>query len=549
MAILETKNLSFTYPEEKEPALIDLSISVNQGEFIALIGPSGSGKSTLLHLLKREIAPHGKIEGEMFYNGQAIQTIDKKTLAKEICIVFQDPENQIVMNRVLEELVFGLENLGINTDEMRKKVAEMAHFFGIHHLLQKNIHKLSGGQKQMINLASVLLLEPNILLLDEPTAQLDPIAAKNFLEMLVHINQEFGITVILTEHRLEEVFPIADRVIVLEKGRLILDQTPKELIFSLWKNKKEDLYPYLPSISRLYIEHSNDFQQNDIPLTVKEGKQWINQLKIQTIENKDPIAEKQSHPLMELKNIDFQYDKHEKKVLDRLSLTVYENEFLAIVGANGTGKSTLLKVMACLEPIQRGTILFNGKKLKKPNPNEIGYLPQNPKLFFIHDTIEEELKSIIEKFQITNGEKKLKEWVEFFQLSHLLKRNPYDVSGGEMQKAAVACLLLTSPKLILFDEPTKGLDPEMKKQFGNLLQQLCKRGFTIVMVTHDIEFAASYASRCALMFEGEITVSSPTQQFFKGNTFYTTAINRLTRKTSVPEVISIEEARKTWQIR
>ncbi|KYD10192.1 hypothetical protein B4102_0376 [Heyndrickxia sporothermodurans] len=548
MALLEAKNISFHYPEERRPALDNVSFYVNEGDFIVLCGASGSGKSTLLRLLKKEVSPHGSVSGDIYYNDQPIFQLDSEVAARELGMVFQDPENQLVMDQVMEELIFGMENIGFSTEYMRKKVAEMVHFFGLDDLLEKKTYELSGGQKQLVNLASILLLEPRILLLDEPTAQLDPVAAKEFIGMLHRMNEEFGITVIIAEHRLEELFALADRAIILEQGKVIFDSTPRNVSLQIGNNAENKLYSYLPSPAILYLEHSLNIQERELPLTVKEGKLWIKKLNIEEVRTNSKEEIPKGTPLLQMKNIDFQYTKDQRKILDRTSLSVFEREALAIVGANGTGKSTLLKIMAGIERPQGGSILYKGKRMKKHDPLKIGYLPQNPKLFFLHDTLEAELDEIIKQHKLNGGKTRAKELLEWFQLASLANRHPYDLSGGELQKAALAGVLLPNPKVLLIDEPTKGLDPDAKKRFGELLVRLREEGVTIVLITHDIEFAAQYATRCAMLFQGNITVTAPVHSFFSGNTFYTTTINRMIRGSNAPNVLTVEEARTKWRV-
>jgi energy-coupling factor transport system ATP-binding protein len=547
MAFLEARQISFAYPEEKQKVIHEVSFTVEQGEFIVLCGPSGSGKSTLLRLMKREIAPHGSFSGEFFLEDRSLASAHPEQIAKDIGMVFQDPENQIVMENVLEELIFGMENMGASTEEMRKRVAEIVHFFGLEGLLNRKTHELSGGQKQLVNLASVLLLEPKILLLDEPTAQLDPVAAREFISMLQTMNEEFGITVIIAEHRLEELFGIADRAIVLDKGEIVSFDHPKQVIFTLGQNANHPMYHYLPSPALLYLENTTNKHVQEIPLSVKEGKNWLKKRRIESSGIFEQRVNEQSE-LMKLKQIDFQYSKDKNLILNGLSLTVFEGEWLSIVGANGTGKSTLLKIMAGLEQSQRGTVFYKGRKVKRQMPSEIGYLPQNPKLFFIQDTIKDELESIIDFHHLQSGEERMNVLLRVLQLENVKNRHPYDVSGGEMQKAALAGVLLPKPKLLLVDEPTKGLDPEAKYRFGELLKSLQEKGLTIVMVTHDIEFAANYSTRCAMMFQGSITIEAPSKSFFQGNAFYTTVINRMTRGSDIPDVLTVEEARKIWRV-
>ncbi|WAA09585.1 ABC transporter ATP-binding protein [Fervidibacillus albus] len=541
MAILETRQLSFTYPEQRRPALDNLTLQIEPGEFVVLCGHSGSGKSTLLRLMKREIAPHGKKRGNVFYKGTALENIPPLEAAKKIGFVFQDPENQIVMDRVFEELIFGMQNIGMETGEMRKRLAEVAHFFGIHHLLEKKIHFLSGGQKQMINLASVLLMEPEILLLDEPTAQLDPIAAKDFLHIVGRMNREFGMTVVMVEHRLEEVLSIADRIILLDEGKIVKNGAVRQVIMEISKEKHET-FSYLPSPVQLFFRFSTNEKVDHIPLTVREGKRWVGELDISLRKTETgQTKEKEKKPFYSIENVYYRYEKRSEQILKACHLTVEEGEWLAIVGANGTGKSTLLKVMAGILTPQRGSV-------KQGTVPHIGYVPQNPKPLFSFDTIREELYSQIATDNREIGERRLNELVSFFNLHHLLDRHPYDVSGGEMQKVALASVLLSSPNILLLDEPTRGLDPKTKRELGEMLKTLQKQNLTLVMVTHDIEFAALFVDRCAMMFQGSITVQLPTEQFFKGNHFYTTMINRMTRGSHVPEVITVEEAKRKWKV-
>jgi energy-coupling factor transport system ATP-binding protein len=307
------------------------------------------------------------------------------------------------------------------------------------------------------------------------------------------------------------------------------------------------MYSYLPSSAILYLEHTSSIISEHIPLSVKEAKNWLKNQRIEAVETILPILDYHEE-LLKLKQVDFQYSKDTDKILNALSLTVYKGEWLSIVGANGTGKSTLLKIIAGLEKAQRGSVFYEGKKVKKQQPTEIGYLPQNPKLFFIQDTIQDELREIITLHQVDSGEERIDELLNIFQIKDLKNRHPYDVSGGEMQKAALAGVLLPKPKLLLVDEPTKGLDPEAKQRFGDLLKSLQEQGLTIVMVTHDIEFAAKYSSRCAMMFQGSITIEAPSKSFFQGNAFYTTVINRMTRGSNVPDVLTVEEARRSWHV-
>jgi energy-coupling factor transporter ATP-binding protein EcfA2 len=571
MALLEVKDLWFTYPEEKRPALADVSFAVDAGEFVALCGPSGSGKSTLLRLLKPEISPYGRRSGAIFYDGSPLADIPPARCARDIGFVFQDPDNQIAMDRVLGELVFGLENLGMDTGMMRRRVAEIVHFFGLEPLLDRKTHELSGGQKQMVNLAAVLMMEPRILLLDEPTAQLDPVSAKDFFNMLRRMNEELGITVLIAEHRLEDVWPLADRVIMLEDGRLRHVGKPREVIGKLFAEGDESFIDYLPRASVLYRQFTVEAERERIPITVKEAKRWLAGLTVVEMAEgrsiKDPrvnecpdsdnaasvgrfkaeARRRREAPVLEARAVRFHYRKNDPPVLNHLSLKIDVGERLAIVGGNGTGKSTLIKTLAGLLTPQSGTIWFKGKKVKSEPPEAIGYLPQNPKLFFMEETVEAAYRHALERGGTSPA--LLEEYLNFFEIGHLTARHPYDLSDGELQKVVLVCLLLERPDVLLIDEPTKGLDPAVKKRFGKLLKTLNQEeGLTVVFVTHDIEFAAQVATRCAMMFRGEITAEGDPHAFFTGNAFYTTAVGRITRGAGVLEVLTPEEAKKRWLV-
>jgi len=548
LAILECKQLNFSYPEEPKETLSELSLSIQEGEFLVLAGPSGCGKSTLLQLLKKEIQPFGTQSGEIIYAGKAIEEYPPAQLTKDIGLVFQDPENQIVMDVVLQELVLGLENMGVPMDEMRRRVAELVHFFDLEPLLHAKTDTLSGGQKQLLNLASVLLLRPRVLLLDEPTAQLDPIAAKELIQIIYRLNQEFGLTIVLVEHRLEEVFPLADRVILMQQGQIHCEGSPRKVIEQVWKSGNQELITYLPSIARLYLEM--DPYKEHIPLTVKECKAWAKQV-LKPVNSVQETEDRSLDVLLEIKEVFYQYSRQTPWVLEDLSLQIHQGDYLAILGGNGAGKSTLLKLLGGLLSPQKGKVLLckqNIKKLKKSEfYQKIGYLPQDPMLFFVRETVEQELIASADRSGQADPMKAVNELTSRLGLDNILNRHPHDCSGGERQKAALACLLLGHPEVLLLDEPTKGLDPVSKKQLASLLQDLHTQGITLVIVTHDVEFAAQYASRCALLFDGGIASLGTPQEMFSGNVFYTTAVSRAVRNV-LPSMITCEEVLKHCRV-
>lgn len=555
MAIIEINNVSFQYPDEPVKALNDVTLSMEEAEFIVVAGPSGCGKTTLLKLLKSELTPVGNREGTVIFYGQQLDLIEGNCRLTDVGYVFQNPENQIVMDEVLSELVFGLENQGFGTKEMRQRVAEMVQFFGLESLLHAETHTLSGGQKQLINLASVLLLKPKLLLLDEPTSQLDPVQAKEFLQFLRRLNEEFGMTIILVEHRLEDVFSLADRIIVMNEGSTLYDGSPKEVIHQILLEKDHRFISYLPSVSRLYdYFQTENYHWSDIPTTVKETHRWLHNLehiaKVQIKNTSSNVEEKAA--LLEVSNIYYKYTKESPFVLKNLSLTVREGDFLAIVGGNGSGKSTLLKCCTNIAKPLKGSIKLNNKKMKSYKQEAlakaVGYLPQNPLLCFMGETLEEELTNIALRFDIPNPKERITMLTEQLGITSILQRHIHDCSGGEQQKAALATILIHQPTLLVIDEPTKGMDPVSKQQFAQLLKSLHGKGKTILMVTHDIEFAAEHAERCAWLFDGSITTEGSMEEVLPGNYFYTTTINRVTRKIGVPEVLTLEEAVSAWNI-
>lgn len=546
MALLEVKNLSFTYPRqpkdttEPKPALSDVSLEIRKGEFMVLCGASGCGKSTLLRLLKRELAPEGEKSGEIIFCGKEQSTLSEREAACEIGYVLQNPENQIVTDKVWHELAFGLENMGVPTPVIRRRVAEMACFFGIDDWFRKKTTELSGGQKQLLNLASILSMQPKLLILDEPTSQLDPIAASDFIHTLSKINKELGLTILLTEHRLEEVFPLADRVAVMDQGKLLFVESPRQAGHELKKfDPNHRMLLGLPSAVRIY--QGLDAEDVTCPLTVRDGRNFIEENYNNTItrlEREPEKKEEKDRPIaMRMKDICFQYEKEEPDVLDHVALTLYEGEVVSLLGGNGAGKTTLLSVISGTNRPYYGKIEVFGKRLQKYRGKELyirklASLPQNPQTVFLKMTVREDYEELAKVLGCKKSEleDKIQAVAQQLEITHLLDRHPYDLSGGEQQRAAIGKVLLLEPRLLLLDEPTKGIDAWSKRQLGNLLKDLRGQGITLLMVTHDVEFAAEVSDRCGLFFDHEITSVDTPEEFFCNNNYYTTAANRISRQ-------------------
>ena len=544
MEILRVDGLKFSYPNQLKKALNNINFSIDEGDFVLICGESGCGKSTLLRHLKPELSPHGQVSGDIYYYSQKINDYSSKQLASEIGYVLQNPDSQIVTDKVWHELAFGLENMGLDTQSIRLRVAEMASFFGIQGWFRKNVNDLSGGQKQLLNLASIMAMQPKILILDEPTSQLDPIAAKDFIDTLVRINKELSTTIIMTEHNLEDIYSVCDKVIVMEDGKVICNDTNYKVVDILSGDKNHKMFKSLPTPSKIYNQ-LNEYLEgaNKSPLTVKDCRQWLNDsmdevtiTKLDDTETEINISKKDREIAIELKDVYFQYNKISEPTIRDLSFKVYKGEIYSILGGNGTGKSTTLSLVARQRKPQRGKIFINNIEMKKYNnkslyENNLALLPQNPQSLFVFETVREDLEEvlILQNKDREYIDKEVKRVSKLLDIEHLLEHHPYDLSGGELQKAGMAKVMLLNPKIILLDEPTKGLDAYCKEEIGKMLMKLRDMGVTIVVVSHDIEFSARYSDRCAMFFDGSIVSEGTPKEFFLGNNFYTTVSNRIAR--------------------
>lgn len=604
MELIEIKDLSFSYEESHKKILDNINLNIKEGDFILLIGESGCGKSTLLKQLKNELAPYGDLSGEIFYDGGILRDLEQRRSASEIGFVMQNPDYQIVTDKVWHELAFGLESLGLDAQTIRRRVSEMASFFGIQTWFRKDVSELSGGQKQLLNLAAIMAMQPRILILDEPTSQLDPIAATEFLETIYKINRELGITIVLTEHRLEDVFSVADKVVLIDKGKILGVESPRDIgrIISNRENKHSMFYS-LPTPIRIFSECTDE---DKAPLTIKEGRNWIresfndsrtllkqvrldrSQENIKEVsfdkgeknikevhidkskeiingENKDwnkqesrkentwKNKEENREIVIELKGVWFRYDRNTPDILRGVDLKVYKGELMCMLGGNGTGKSTTLGVISGNNKAYRGEVYINKKKVSKYKLSELfnknlGVLPQDPQSLFVKSTVLDDLEEVFQGVDLSKDDikEKVNNVIELLRITHLIQQHPYDLSGGEQQKVAFAKILLLEPKIIILDEPTKGLDGSFKIELGNIFKSLKKQGVTILMVTHDIEFAAENADRCTMFFDGGISSEGAPREFFCGNSFYTTSANKMTRGI-LKDILKGEDVVKLWK--
>jgi energy-coupling factor transporter ATP-binding protein EcfA2 len=520
MEILSCENVAFKYNESTDYAISDCTFSVKKGEKIMLCGASGSGKSTLLRLLKRELSPRGELSGNITLMGKGRSELSARESAEKIGFVMQSPDSHTVCDKVSAELAFGLESFGVKSGEIQSRVGEMAAFFGIEPLYDRDISTLSGGQKQLVALCSVMTTDPDILLLDEPTAQLDPVAARELLGILDRLNKEMGVTIIIAEHDPEELFDSCDKILYLAKGKTEFFGTPALTAKYFVKNALEGFLPETSkAFARLY---------DDLPLNVRQGRAKLEKLCVTDIPKQAVTDTERAEPYaLQCKNLWQRYEKNSPDILKGCDLGIRKGECYGLLGSNGGGKSTLLRVICGLCKPYMGTVSLFGKKQKAYKNGSLfremlAFLPQEPVTMFVKESVREDLLQSGDKVTVENVSQRM-------GIEHLLDRHPWDLSGGEIQKCAFAKILLADPKIIVLDECTKGMDSFAKKALGDILLGLKDEGRTILLVTHDLEFAAQYCDRCGLLFDGKIVAEDNAMEFFSHNRFYTTAAARLTR--------------------
>ena len=568
MAHFAIEQLTFAYPGADRRALDGVSLEIERGSYVVICGKSGCGKTTLLRHLKSVLTPHGERAGRVLFEGVPLEDVPQRDQSAKIGFVMQNPAAPSGTDKVWHELAFGLESLGCDKDSMRFRVAEMASYFGIESWFHKDVRDLSGGQKQLLNLASIMAMRPSALILDEPTSQLDPIAASDFLNTVRKINLELGVTVVLTEHRLEEVFACADKVVVMDRGEIVSFGSPLRVARELHASGN-DMMAALPAPLRIFygVEAAREVglgkaspdkaspekaESPDAPLTVREGRRWLSRVASDDCAQRDAIPadaplDAAEHPALSLKEVWFRYDRDLPDVLRGASLDVSPGSILALMGGNGAGKSTLLRVACGISKPYRGTVRVFGRKLKDWKAGSLfdgclALLPQDPQNLFVKKTVREDLAEMLASSRLPEADRvrRIERVVDVTDIGGVLDKHPFDLSGGEQQRAALAKVLLTDPKILLLDEPTKGIDAFFKRQLASVLDDLKRDGVAIVMVSHDIEFCARYADAVAMMFDGEIIAESTPRTFFSSNSFYTTAANRMSRHV-FPRAITDED--------
>ncbi|MGI6588846.1 MAG: ABC transporter ATP-binding protein [Peptococcia bacterium] len=549
MAFIKVEDLTYYYPETEIPALEKINLSLKRGEFVLLVGSSGCGKSSLVRALGGLIPDFygGKIGGRIYLDNQEIRTLKRSVLVKKVGMVFQDPESQLIMSNVEQELVLGMENLGLPVSLMKRRVMEVGEAFSLSPYRQYSVTELSGGLKQKVVLASILAMQPEILILDEPTSQLDPVAGEEILTIVRKLNEDQGMTVILIEQRLERCFHLADRVVVMEKGRIVQNQTNLEQLVA-WA--VEEGSPFLPPLPKLFAR--SGFTQ--IPLTVKEGRDLISAkidktkeeacpLIVAAEEKKDKGREKEL--LLKVENVAYTYENG-VEALKGINLDIYAGDFLVLMGENAAGKTTLLKSIRGLLQPTKGTVRFLGEEIKERPLEEwakkIGYLSQHPGDYLFLPTVREEIEFTLDNLHLPKGAR-VDFLLEKLGLTKFTESYARDLSSGERQRVALATVLVAKPKLIILDEPTRGLDYELKAYLGEILQNLQQEGRAILLVTHDVEFAAEYATEIALMTQGTIIAKGKKEEMLSDSTFFSPQVAKLFRNLLAEPVVTLEQGK------
>lgn len=511
MKILEVRNFAFKYKESARNVLDNVSFAAEEGELILVCGATACGKTTLLKSLKPELAPFGEKEGEILFCGKPLSEIDERVSASQIGYVMQRPENQTVTDRVRSELAFGGESLGLPVNTIHRQVAEAAAYFGLERILDEKTSLLSGGQRQLLNLASVMAAGARLIILDEPTAQLDPIAAGSFIRTLYRITRELSVTVIIAEHRFEELLPLADRVLLLENGKTTVFDTPERSAKALVSCTS--VRPSLPSGLQILGAFPR-IKKTSPPITLGESRAMLADCFNDSVRS----LKKESRTLdgetaVRLNKVYFTYDAGKSDVVRGASLEVKSGEVFTLLGSNGSGKSTLLSLISGLEKPYRGIVEIGGKPMKKYREAELyngilALLPQDVQSSFLHDSVGEELN-------FTEDD-------SIYDFRPLYGMHPYDLSGGQQQLLGMKKMLLSKPRIALLDEPTKGLDGSWRNAVADVIKALRGSGMTVFIVTHDMELAAQVSDRCGIFFDGAVSAIAAPEEILGGSMFYTT---------------------------
>ncbi|RJR32749.1 MAG: ATP-binding cassette domain-containing protein [Deltaproteobacteria bacterium] len=560
--MIKIKGLTFFYGDAREPALKNINLTVGDGEFILIAGPSGGGKSSLARCLNG-LVPHfygGRLKGRIEVEGLETIRHAPKELATRVGMVFQDPENQLVTTDVEREIAFGLENLALPRPEIAKRIEEALDTVGVAGLRCRSLHELSGGEKQKVAIASVLALKPRVLVLDEPTSELDPQGAEEVLSILQRLNDELGLTVILVEHRLERVIHLVDRLVVLSAGEIIADGRPQEVLEARYEELVRAGVGVPPLIVLIQKLKERGVPIERIPLTVKEGRAVLESVfregivhphpdSLPSREREEKHTEEQAEPAIEIENLWHAYQQ-DQPVLKGISLRISRGEFIAVMGRNAAGKSTLIKHFnGLLKPLQ-GRVRVFGRDTRGATVAEmarhVGYVFQNPNDHLFADTVAEEIAFTLKLTGCGDIPRRVEETLARFNLARYKDQYPHFLSGGEKQRLALASVLVAQPPVLVLDEPTRGMDHRLKNELMQFLDDYRKGGNIVILVTHDVETAVACAERVILLSEGKVVVDGNKKEVLSRALLFSPQINRVLQGFAgygVPQdILTAEEA-------
>jgi energy-coupling factor transport system ATP-binding protein len=553
--LIKIENFSFSYGSSPHLALKNINLTINEGEFVLITGPSGGGKSSLCRCLNGLI-PHfygGKVTGSVEVQRINVLKHSTRKLSSYVGMIFQDPENQLIAVDVEREIAFGMENLAFSKELIAKRLEESLDTLGIPALRYRQIHELSGGEKQKVAIASVLALHPDILVLDEPTSELDPKSAEEVLTIVDRLNDELGLTVIMIEHRMDRVVQHVDRLIVISEGQIIMDDTPRQVLSSV---KPAEAGVGVPPITELVQRMRNrDIAVNDIPLTVKEGRTMLESV----FKNKamHPVYPEKSHygdTIINVNKVWFAYpDSH--AVLKDINLQVHRGEFIAIMGRNASGKTTFAKHLNGLLKPTKGDITVDGCDTRKSTVAElarkVGFVFQNPNDHLFADTVEEEIYLTLKNLGDNTKDMSatVAEVMEQFDIAKYKDQYPRYLSGGEKQRVALASIIVARPEILILDEPTRGMDYKLKSELMSFLNDYRSKGNTVIVITHDVEIVAEFADRVILMSEGKIVTDGDKREVLSKALLFSPQINRLVQafeKYGMPDnILTVDELMDT----
>ena len=523
--MISYREVTYTYPGKQNAAIHQVSLDLAPKTFTLVVGSSGAGKSTFLRCMNG-LVPHfsgGEIQGRIRVNGQDPVSATPRWMSRHVGFVFQDPEAQFVVDRVEDEIAFALENEAVDPDEMQQTVAHILDLLGLSGLKNRRLETLSGGERQRVAIAAALALHPQILVLDEPTSQLDPASAEDVLLTLVRLNQEIGLTIVLAEHRLERVLPFVNQIVFLDENTPgVIAGSPRQVLEQI------DLNAPLITLGKA-------LSWKPLPLTVEEGKSCLSRSNIapDILEGARQPGPRMTVPYISIQNLDYQYDQ--EQVLKSVNLEIFTGQIAVLMGPNGAGKTTLLRTSVGLLRPKIGQVFLAGEDIVEKHVAEvcrdIGYLPQDPNALLFADTVREELLITLQNQELSEDDHPPEALLEWLGIADLADSYPRDLSVGQRQRVALAAIMITHPKALLLDEPTRGLDYSAKRELARLLKTWRNEDIAILLVTHDVELAAAVADRVVLMEAGKIIVDGEPANILRHSSIFSPQVAQLFPET------------------